>query len=124
MGAEIDRHPGARHGIGRALGGIQRRLVEEQGLRRAVIAGGDTSSHALRQLDVFALTTLLPLPDTPGSPLCRCSSSTPAFDGLEIALKGGQVGGDDYFSRIREGRADSLTVVPAGAPGSGNSAGR
>ena len=46
----------------------------------AVIAGGDTSSHALRQLDVFALTTLLPLPDTPGSPLCRCSSSAPAFD--------------------------------------------
>jgi uncharacterized protein YgbK (DUF1537 family) len=104
MGAEIDRDPGARHGIGRALGRIQRRLVEEQGLRRAVIAGGDTSSHALRQLDVFALTTLLPLPDTPGSPLCRCSSSTPAFHGLEIALKGGQVGGDDYFSRIRAGR--------------------
>lgn len=104
LGAEIDRDPGARHAIGRALGRIQRRLVEDQGLRRAVIAGGDTSSHALRQLDVFALTTLLPLPDTPGSPLCRASSSTPAFDGLEIALKGGQVGGDDYFSRIRDGR--------------------
>jgi len=37
----------------------------------------------------------------PGSPL-RIAHGGPA-DGLQIALKGGQVGGDDYFSMIRAG---------------------
>ena len=31
------------------------------GLKRAILAGGDTSSHALGELDVFALTTRFPL---------------------------------------------------------------
>lgn len=94
-----------RNRIGLALGRIQKALVERAGLTRAVIAGGDTSSHALRELGIFALTTKLPLPSCPGSPLCTAHADAPAFDGLEIALKGGQVGGDDYFSMIREGRA-------------------
>ncbi|WP_182087311.1 four-carbon acid sugar kinase family protein [Aureimonas sp. ME7] len=103
LGSEIAGQEGARHAIGRGLGALQAGLVKRLGLRRAVIAGGDTSSHALRQLDVHALTTRLPLPDTPGSPVAIAHSDDPAFDGLEIALKGGQVGGDDYFSRIRDG---------------------
>jgi 3-oxoisoapionate kinase len=103
IGDEIDKDAGARHAIGRALGQIERALIRQAGLTRAVIAGGDTSSHALRQLGVYALTTRLPLPATPGSPLCLAHSDDPHFDGLEIALKGGQVGGDDYFGRIRDG---------------------
>ena len=94
---------GARHAIGKALGRIERALIEQAGLRRGVIAGGDTSSHALAELDIYALTTLLPLPATPGSPLCLGYSDDKAVDGLQIALKGGQVGGDDYFSQIRRG---------------------
>jgi 3-oxoisoapionate kinase len=105
VGEALDRTPGARHAVGRALGRIQRRLVAEAGLTRAVIAGGDTSSHALRELGVFALTTRLPLPRTPGSPLCTACSDEPAFDGLEIALKGGQIGGDEYLLDIRDGKA-------------------
>ena len=105
IGGEIDKHDGARHAIGRALGQIERALIEQAGLTRAVIAGGDTSSHALRQLEIFALTTRLPLPTTPGSPLCVAHSDHSAFDGLEIGLKGGQVGNDDYFVKIREGAA-------------------
>jgi uncharacterized protein YgbK (DUF1537 family) len=102
VGAQLESE-GARHAIGRALGDIQGALIERAGLRRAVIAGGDTSTHALRQLGVYALTTRLPLPTTPGSPLCLAHSDERAFDGLEIALKGGQVGGDDYFDKIRLG---------------------
>lgn len=104
VGAQFETE-GARHAIGRALGDIQGALIERAGLRRAVIAGGDTSSHALRQLGVYALTTRLPLPTTPGSPLCLAHSDDKAFDGLEIAFKGGQVGGDDYFEKIRSGTA-------------------
>ena len=103
-GAEIDRDPGARHRLGRHLGRILTALVTRAKLTRAVIAGGDTSSHALSELGVEALTTLMPLPDTPGSPLCRAHGNNDATDGLEIALKGGQVGSDAYFSQIRDGR--------------------
>lgn len=104
LGPAVDGQPGGRHAIGESLGRILRDLVERHALRRAVIAGGDTSSHALVQLGILALTTRLPLPDSPGSPLCTAHADAPSFDGLDIALKGGQVGGDDYFARIRDGR--------------------
>ncbi|PKA45287.1 Hrp-dependent type III effector protein [Rhizobium sullae] len=103
-GTDIDRVPGARHRLGQALGTILRRLIESEGLTRAVIAGGDTSSHALKELRVEALTTLLPLPQTPGSPLCVAHGGYSPTNGLQIALKGGQVGSDGYFPQIRDGR--------------------
>ena len=105
--AEIDPTLDAsgRKAIGRGLGKIQAALVERAGLQRGVIAGGDTSSHALTELGIYALTICLPLPATPGSPLCTAYSNHPAFNGVQIALKGGQVGADDYFSAIRNGRA-------------------
>jgi uncharacterized protein YgbK (DUF1537 family) len=102
-GSELDGAGGARHRLGRALGRIQSELVTRAGLRRAVVAGGDTSSHALGEMGIAALTLKMPLPQTPGSPLCIARGGP--VDGLEIALKGGQVGGDDYFSMIRAGRA-------------------
>ncbi|TPL91699.1 four-carbon acid sugar kinase family protein [Mesorhizobium sp. B2-3-12] len=101
-GVEIDRIEGARNTLGRALGTILRRLIAEQKLKRAVIAGGDTSSHALGQLAIDALTVRMPLPQSPGSPLCVAHGGG-AIDGLEIALKGGQVGTDAYFETIRLG---------------------
>lgn len=100
-GNALDNHPAARHRIGQALGVILRQLIELQNLQRVVIAGGDTSSHALQELNVEALTLLMPIPSTPGSPLCVCHGPIASTDGLQIALKGGQVGGDNYFSMIR-----------------------
>ncbi|ESZ18550.1 four-carbon acid sugar kinase family protein [Mesorhizobium sp. L48C026A00] len=102
-GAEIDRQEGARHKLGRGLGELLRELTIEQKLQRVVIAGGDTSSHALGQMGVDALTVRMPLPASPGSPLCVAHSRVKAIDGLEIALKGGQVGTDRYFCAIRDG---------------------
>lgn len=102
-GAEIDRQEGARHKLGRGLGELLRALTIEQKLRRVVIAGGDTSSHALGQMGIDALTVRMPLPASPGSPLCLAHSRIAAIDGLEVALKGGQVGTDGYFSAIRDG---------------------
>lgn len=102
-GAEIDRQEGARHKLGRGLGELLRELTVEEKLKRVVIAGGDTSSHALGQMGVDALTVRMPLPASPGSPLCVAHSRIKAIDGLEVALKGGQVGTDRYFSAIRDG---------------------
>lgn len=102
-GAEIAAKGASRHMIGKALGGILSGLVERAKLSRVVVAGGDTSSHALSALGIDALTTCHPLPKTPGSPLCTAHGNA-MFDGLQIAFKGGQLGGDDYFVAIRDGR--------------------
>ena len=42
-------------------------------------------------------------PDRPGAPLCRAKSGDERIDGLEIALKGGQVGGPEYLEQVRKG---------------------
>jgi uncharacterized protein YgbK (DUF1537 family) len=102
-GSGLDAIPGGHHRVGQALGRIARATISAHGLTRAILAGGDTSSHALGELDVFALTTRLPLPATPGSPVCTAASADPALDGLEIAMKGGQVGADDYVVALRDG---------------------
>ena len=39
----------------------------------------------------------------PGAPLCRAWSEDPRRDGLEIVLKGGQMGGPDFFVSVRDG---------------------
>jgi 3-oxoisoapionate kinase len=95
--------PNARENISKSLGKIAQQLVAQFKLKRLVIAGGDTSSHALGELDIHALTMRFPMVETPGSPLCVAHSANEIFKGLEIAMKGGQVGHDDYFVKLREG---------------------
>ena len=90
---------GSARVLGSAMGRIARDLLKKTGLRRVVIAGGDTSSYATQELKLYALEMLAEL--TPGAPLCRAYSEDPQFDGLEIALKGGQMGKADYFGMVR-----------------------
>lgn len=85
--------------LGSALGRIARDLLARTGLRRVVVAGGDTSSYATQELGLYGLEMLAEL--TPGAPLCRGYSQDPKLDGLEIALKGGQMGKADYFGAAR-----------------------
>ena len=88
--------------IARQQGLILRELLQETGLGRVCVAGGDTCSYTLRQLDIHSLELLMPI--TPAAPLCRASSDNPAFDGLQVASKGGQFGAPDYFIQVLEGR--------------------
>jgi 3-oxoisoapionate kinase len=92
-----------KHGeaFGTALGNRLRELLLLSGVRRVVVAGGDTSSHAVKQLGLDALTFAAPL--APGAPLCRCHASGSPLDGLELALKGGQVGSSEFFAQVRDG---------------------
>lgn len=88
--------------LGAALGGIARAVLERTGLRRLLIAGGDTSSYAGRALSIESLEMIAPL--APGAPLCRaCAPGSPA-DGVEIVFKGGQVGAPDFFGAVARGR--------------------
>jgi len=105
--ARIEQIGGAARDIGRALGTVQgailRDILAETGLRRAVITGGDTCGYAARQLGIVALEARTPI--APGAPLCSAHSDDPRIDGMEIALKAGQVGKIDYFSSILRGYA-------------------
>lgn len=67
-------------------------------LARVGVAGGDTSSHAVLGLDAWGLSFMRRL--APGVSLCRLHSDQPELDGLELMLKGGQMGGDDLFERL------------------------
>lgn len=86
--------------LGAALGRVLAATLAQGRLRRAVISGGDTSGHALRELGLQALTALAPT--IPGAALCKGHGQGP-HDGLEIALKGGQMGTEDYFGWVRAG---------------------
>jgi uncharacterized protein YgbK (DUF1537 family) len=68
-----------------------------------LVCGGDTSTHAVRQLGIHALT--FKGLTVPGSPLCRMHAASSALDGIEVVLKGGQVGPADYFELVKKGNA-------------------
>jgi uncharacterized protein YgbK (DUF1537 family) len=89
--------------IGGALGEILRRLTGEGRVTRAAVSGGDTSGFAMHALGAYALEAIAPI--APGTPLCRVFSTDPKVDGIEIALKGGQMGKADFFGSVRAGRA-------------------
>jgi 3-oxoisoapionate kinase len=87
--------------IGTSLGAILELILSKSGLTRVVISGGDTSGRAASMLGIDALTAIARL--APGSPLCRAHSARSDRDGLEIALKGGQVGATDFFVAAKKG---------------------
>lgn len=99
-GAGIAPHV-ANGRIGTALGRLLNRLLLETGIRRAVISGGDTSGHACRELGLFAFTALAPT--VPGGALFEAHSEDADLHGLQLALKGGQMGSVDYFGWIKRG---------------------
>jgi len=87
--------------IGTGLGTALKQVLQRAGLKRGIIAGGDTSGYGASVLGIHALTALAPT--VPGAALFRAHGDDPALAGLEIALKGGQMGAPDYFLRIKEG---------------------
>jgi uncharacterized protein YgbK (DUF1537 family) len=96
--------------LGRELGFLLREILEDTTVSRIVIIGGDTSTHVARALGIKALEVVCS--SAPGAPLCRAHSADPRIDGLEIVVKGGQVGGTRYLPETRDGAAPRPTMVP------------
>ncbi len=88
------------HRVGVTLGDLLAGLLAEVGPARAIVSGGDTSGHATGRLGVYALEALAPT--IPGAAIFRAHADG-AMDGLELALKGGQMGAEDYFGEVRNG---------------------
>ena len=95
----------ARHGGGRLLGvrlgEIVQRILAATSVQRLLLSGGDTSSQITSVLAPDALEIEARL--SPGAPLCRVISDKPHLNGMQIALKGGQMGDASYFVRALRG---------------------
>jgi uncharacterized protein YgbK (DUF1537 family) len=70
-------------------------------LKRVGIAGGDTSSHGVQALDAWGLSYAADM--GAGASLCWVHSDDATLDGMEIMLKGGQMGTVDVFERLVHG---------------------
>lgn len=99
---EAARHEGGRR-LGQRLGQVTRDILARVPLRRLLLSGGDTSSQVTQVLAPQALTVAARL--APGAPLCRLHADDARLDGMEVALKGGQMGDVQFFERARRGNA-------------------
>jgi hypothetical protein len=75
----------------------------------------------MRALGAYAVEATAPI--APGAPLCRVFSTDPKVNGIEIALKGGQMGEGGFFwiswRRTRDNlrRSDVTKIALPGADG-------
>jgi len=89
--------------IAQATGQLLAQVLARVPLPRVGVAGGDTSSHAVQALDAWGLSHRGRL--APGVAMCRLHSEQPALDGMELMLKGGQMGGETLFEDLVYGTA-------------------
>jgi uncharacterized protein YgbK (DUF1537 family) len=97
-----DRPAGAPSNTGAvaaATAALLQAILTETEVSRLVVAGGDTSTLAIKALDIWGLSYREPL--VTGAPLCRAHSADARLDGLDIVLKGGQMGPPDFFAIAR-----------------------
>lgn len=88
--------PSYPRAVAEATGRLLRGIMEEAHVARLLVAGGDTSTLAIEALDIWGLSYRAPM--VVGAPLCRAHSVLPGLDGLDIVLKGGQMGPPDFFA--------------------------
>jgi len=88
--------------FGTALGLVADAVISQTHIKRLVIAGGDTSSYAARALGIEAVEMISPL--WPGAPLCKAHAPGKPVDGLQVNIKGGQVGDENYYITVLKGK--------------------
>jgi uncharacterized protein YgbK (DUF1537 family) len=81
------------------LGEVARGLVEG-GAQRLIVAGGETSGACVQALGIRRLRIGAQI--DPGVPWCHAASPSAGPAGLHLALKSGNFGGVDFFSRAFE----------------------
>ena len=95
--------PADARALAQACGELLACVLKTVPVQRLGIAGGDTSSHAVQALDAWGLAYQAQL--APGVALCHLHSDNYSLDGMEIMLKGGQMGADTLFEELLRGTA-------------------
>jgi len=85
--------------VEQAIAAIARGLVE-QGVGQLVVAGGETSGACVQALAITRMQIGTQI--DPGVPWCHARSAHAQAGALHIALKSGNFGTDDFFSRAFE----------------------
>jgi 3-oxoisoapionate kinase len=88
--------------FGTALGLIAVGVVGKTTLKRMIVAGGDTSGYVARAMGIEAVEMISPI--SPGAPLCKAYAPGSPAHGLQVNFKGGQVGSEDYFETVLQGK--------------------
>ncbi|NBQ86043.1 MAG: four-carbon acid sugar kinase family protein [Betaproteobacteria bacterium] len=97
---QAQREAGQR--LADALADVTREVLQRVRVQRLLLSGGDSSSRIVQRLAPKALRMVARL--APGAPLCEAVADQPWLHGLQLALKGGQMGGRDFFDSARAGR--------------------
>lgn len=87
--------------VGRLLAQLVRAALKEAGIRRVIVAGGDTSGYTMQGLDAVGARAGIQVAE--GATTLQLVADRPELDGVEVILKGGQVGGVDFFEDARRG---------------------
>lgn len=87
--------------LARAGGRLLDQVLRTVRVGRLGVAGGDSSSLAMQALDAWGLSFLSRM--EPGVAFCRLHSDLAALDGLEVMLKGGQMGSEYLFEAFVHG---------------------
>jgi uncharacterized protein YgbK (DUF1537 family) len=88
--------------VGAVCARLARAAIERTGIRRLVVAGGDSSSFAMRHLGAHAFV-MHASHFGQNAHVGRLLASDRLIDGIEILLKGGQVGTADLYGVMRDG---------------------
>ena len=98
--------------LGQALGELARKIILASNVRRLILSGGDTAGRITQALGIWALQVgkSVGVP----APLCYVYSAYPETNGLQVAYKGGQVGGDNYFDIVRRKEMPNFNQVAIG----------
>lgn len=88
--------------LGEVFAIITRAAVMESGVKRVVFAGGDSSSLSMRALGANAID-IIAFDAQQGGHLCTLRADDSVIDGIEVILKGGQIGKPDFFLHAASG---------------------
>ncbi len=101
--AELSIAPGelARR-IGLLYARLARGAIVQRGLSRLVVAGGDSSSFTMRALGAVALEVCASHFEQ-NAHVCTVHATDPAIHGVQVLLKGGQVGAHDLYGLMLNG---------------------
>ncbi|HTW10606.1 MAG TPA: four-carbon acid sugar kinase family protein [Acidimicrobiales bacterium] len=95
--------PGAPGSPSGALGQMAAAVLKEHPVHRLVVAGGDTAGQVMRAIGGDGLDYLTTIAGT--SALCTLRAGLCSGKPIEVVLKGGQIGGPDFFEQVRLARS-------------------
>ena len=108
--SDVERVEDALGSIAESTAAIVTTATEAGATSRVIVCGGDTSSRVTRMLGIRSLS----IAANPWGNIVLLRGHAPgsATDGVELLLKGGQVGSDDLFEQVR--RLGDSTTPPIG----------